>query len=79
MCDLITPDRRQSKTLILLTNVGQKEFKTEFSNAIRRQTGDSWQLKTLFLAIFYLPLSIVQSIFDFRISHVLISANKQSG
>ena len=46
-----TPDRRQSKTLILSTNVDQNWVETEFSIAICRSTGDKWQSKTLFLAI----------------------------
>ena len=40
----ITPDSRQSKTLIPSTNVDQKSLETEFS------IGDKWQSKTLFLA-----------------------------
>ena len=47
----ITTGRRQSKKLILSTNVDQKSLKTEFSIAICRPTGDKWQSKTLFLAI----------------------------
>ena len=35
-----TPGRRQSKTLILSTNVDQKSLGTEFSIAICRPTGD---------------------------------------
>ena len=45
-------DRRQSKTVILSTIVDQKSLETEISIAICRQTGDKWQSKTLFLAIF---------------------------
>ena len=41
----ITPGRRQSKTLILSTNVDQKSIETEFSIAIGNR-------KTPFLAIF---------------------------
>ena len=47
-----TPDRGQSKTLILSTKVDQKLLKTEFLIVICRLTGDKWQSKTLFLAIF---------------------------
>ena len=37
----ITPSRRQSKTSILLTNVDQQSFETEFSIVICRPTGDT--------------------------------------
>ena len=47
-----TPDRRQSKTLILSTNVDQKLLETEILIAIRRPTGDKWQSKTLSLEFF---------------------------
>ena len=44
--------RRQSKTLILSTNVDKKIVrKSELLIAICRQPDDKWQLKTLFLAI----------------------------
>ena len=38
----ITPDRWQSKTLMLSTNVDGKSLETEFSIAICRPTGDKW-------------------------------------
>ena len=60
----------QSKTLILLTNVDQKSIKTDFLIAICRPTGDKWQSKTLFLAIFDPRSSIVKSVFDCRLSDV---------
>ena len=44
--------RRQSKRLILLTNIDKKSLETEFTSAICRPTGNKWQSKTLFLAIF---------------------------
>ena len=47
-----TPGRRQSKTLVLATNVDKKSLETEFSIAICRPIGDKWQSKTLFLSIF---------------------------
>ena len=52
-----TPGRRQSKTPIPMRNVDQKSIETVFSIAIYPHTGDKWQSKTLFLAIFY-PLSL---------------------
>ena len=64
-------DRRQSKTLILSTNVDQKLLETEFSIAIFRPNGDKWQSKTLFLAIFGPCSSIVKSVFDCRLSRVI--------
>ena len=51
--------RWQLKTLILSTNVDQKSLETEFSFAICRPTGDTWQSKTRFLAIFDPRSSIV--------------------
>ena len=72
VCMLVsTSDRRQSKTLILLTDVDQKSIKTEFSIAICCPTGDKWQSKTLFLAIFDQCSSIVKSVFDCRLSGVV--------
>ena len=68
---LNAPDRRQSKTLILSTNVDQKSLETEFSAAICCQSSDKWQSKTLFLAIFDPGLSIVKSVFDCRLPGVL--------
>ena len=69
---IITPDRRQSETLILSTNVDQISFETEFSIAICRLIGDKWLLKTLFLAIFDPCSSIVKSILDCRLSGVIM-------
>ena len=60
----VTPGRRQSKMLILSTNVDKKLLETEFSIAICRRTGNKWQLKTLLLVIFDPSLSIVKSILD---------------
>ena len=37
---MITPDRRQLKTLIQSTNIDQKSLETEFSIVICRKTGD---------------------------------------
>ena len=53
---------RQSKALILSANIGQKLLETEFSIAFCRPTGDKWQSKTLFLAIFDPRSSIVKSV-----------------
>ena len=46
--------------------------KTEFSIAIYRQLGDKWQSKTLFLAIFDQRSAILKSVFDCRITGVVI-------
>ena len=56
----ITPDRRQSKSLILSTNVDQ----------ISLETGDKWQSKTLIMAFFDPRSSVVNSVFDCRLSGV---------
>ena len=61
-----TSDRRQSKRSILPTNVDQKSLETEFSIA----TGDKWQLKPLFLAMFDPRSWTVKSVFDFGLSGV---------
>ena len=50
--------------LILLTNVDQKSFETEFLIAICRLTDDKWQLKTLFSSDFDSHLSIFKSVFN---------------
>ena len=46
-------------------NIDQKSLKNEFSIAICH-TGDKWQSKTLFLAIFDPRSSKVKSVFDYR-------------
>ena len=61
---ITTPSRRQSKALILSTNVDQKSLETKFLIAICHPTGDKWQPKTLFLEIFDPCLSIVKSDFE---------------
>ena len=66
-----TPDRRQSKTLILLKNVDQKSLETEFSIDICRPTGDKWQSIALFLAIFDPRSSIVKIVFDYPLFDVV--------
>ena len=69
---ILTPDRGQSKMLILSTNMDKKLLETEFMIAICRQTGDKWQSKTLFPAILDLRLSLVKSIFDCHLSGVIL-------
>ena len=69
-CASLTPDRRQSKMLILSTNVDKKSLETEFLIAICRLAGDKWQSKTLFLGVFYPPSSIVKRILNCRLSGV---------
>ena len=63
-CFMYTPDRRQSKTLMLSMNVDQKSLETEFLIAICSPTGNKWQSKTLFLTIFDQRTLIVKSVFD---------------
>ena len=60
----LIPGRRQTKTLILSMNVDQKWLETEFLIAICRPTGNKFQSKTLFLAIFDPLSSIMKSVFD---------------
>ena len=64
----ITPDRRQSKTLIHSTHVDQKWLETVFFIAICRPTGDKWQSKTLFLAIFIHVCRLLRGYFVCRLS-----------
>ena len=52
-------------------DIDQKSIETEFLIAICRLSGDKWQSKTLFLAIFDPLSSIVNSIFDCHLSGVL--------
>ena len=70
MSGIHTPNRRQSKTLILSTNVDKKSLETEFSIVICRPIG-KWQLKTPFLPIFEPRSSIVKSVFDCCLSCVI--------
>ena len=47
-------------------------LETEFLIAICRPSGDKWQSKTLFLAIFDLPLLIVKSLFNCRLYSLIM-------
>ena len=49
----------QLKTLLTIDEHGPKSLEIVFLIAICRQSGDKWQLKTLFLTIFDLRSSIV--------------------
>ena len=66
-----TSDKRQSKTLILSTNVDLRSLELEFLIAVCRSTDDEWQSKTQFLAICDPPSLIVQSVFDCRLSDMI--------
>ena len=72
----ITLDRRQSKMLILSTNVDQKSSVTDVLIVICRPTGDKWQSKTLFLAFFDPHSSSVKSIFDCHLSGVIMDSKR---
>ena len=61
---MLTPGRGQTKTLKQSTKIDKKSLEAEFSIAICHPTGDKWQSKTLFLAIFDPCSSIVKSVFD---------------
>ena len=58
-----TLDRWQWETIILSMNVDKKLLET--------QSGDKWQSKTLFLAIFDMHWSIGKSFSDCRLSGVM--------
>ena len=66
-----TSDMRQLKTFILSTNVDLRSLETEFLIAVCNPSGDKWLLKTLFLAICEPRSSIVQSVFDCRLSDMI--------
>ena len=68
---MYTSDRRQSKTLMLSTNMDPRSLETELSTAVCRPTGDKWQSKTLFPAICDPRSSIVQSVFDCGLSDII--------
>ena len=53
---ILTRDRQQSKMLITIDECGSKIARNSVFDC---HLGDKWQLKTLFLMIFYLPSSIV--------------------
>ena len=59
--------------LILSTDVDKKLLETEFLIAICRQTGDKWQSKALFLALFDRCSLIVKSFFHCRLPGVLLA------
>ena len=59
ICSFITPERRQSITLLTLTNTDQKSLETMILIAICRQSGEKWQSKTMLLPTFGLRSSIV--------------------
>ena len=62
----------ESSTLLLSHCAPQKSLETEFSVAICCQSGDKWELKTLFLAIFDLHMSIVKSIFILSVVPIIV-------
>ena len=68
MCCFHTPDRRQSETLILSTNVGQNSLKTEFS-IVGRQIA----IENTVSSDFDPRSSIVKSVFDCNLSGVFHS------
>ena len=60
--------------IMLTTNIDKKSLETEFFIAICRPSGDKWQSKTLFLAIFDLCLLIVKSVCDCSLPGVYFSS-----
>ena len=70
---VLTPDMRQSKTQ-QLANADQKSLERVFSIDICRLLGEKWQSKILFLTIFDLRSPIVFSVFDCRLSGVILFA-----
>ena len=66
----ITLGRRQSKPSKPATNGAKKIIRNRVFDCHLTLMGDKWQLKTLFLAIFDQRLSIVKSVFNFRLPGV---------
>ena len=64
----ITPGRRQSKTLILSTNVDQKSIETDFSIVICRPIGNHNTIS----CDYYPRSSIVKSLFDSHLPGMFI-------
>ena len=62
---------RQSKMSNISTNVDPGSLETELSPAVCHPIGDKWQLKTKFPAICDPHSSIVESIFDCRLSDMI--------
>ena len=58
--------------LIILMKVDNRSSETEILIAICHLSGDKWPPKTLFLGIFDPSLSIVWSIFNCRLSGVIM-------
>ena len=62
---------RQSKMSNISMNVDSGSLETELSPAVCRPTGNKWQSKTQFPAICDPRSSIVESIFDCRLSDMI--------
>ena len=62
---------RQSKMSNISTNVDPGPLETELSPAVCRPTSDKWQSKTQFPAICDPRSSIVESVFDCRLSDMI--------
>ena len=68
-----TPGRRQSKMLILSTNVDKRIVRNRVFDC---HLSPNWQSKTLFLVIFDPHLSIVKGVFNCRLPGVIpLAAN----
>ena len=58
---IITPGRRQSKTLLTIDERGSKIARNSIFDCHLSPIGDKWQSKTLFRTIFYLRSTIVSA------------------
>ena len=65
-----TSKRRQSKTLILSTNIDLRSLEIKVLIVVCRPTGNKWQSKTLVVAISDPRSLIVKRVFDCRLSCV---------
>ena len=57
-----------------INNIDKKSLETKLLITICHQSGDKWQLKTLFLSIFDPRLPIVKRVFDCRLPDVYFVA-----
>ena len=57
-----------------VNTIDKKSLETEYSIAICHPTGEEWQSKTLFIAIFDPHSLIVKSVFDCHLSGVILAS-----
>ena len=73
-----TPGRRQSKTLLLSTNVDQNSYNLSFRLPFVARLVTKMAIKNTFLANFHPRSSIVKSVFDSRLPGVFTDKEWQT-